>query len=47
MKLSSILTHLRESYCGYIGWDIKHIHEREKVIFIREKAEAFGEWKRN
>jgi len=44
-KLRDVLQHLRESYCGYIGWDINHIGERKRLIFMREKAENFKEFK--
>lgn len=38
--LREILTRLRETYCGTIGYEYMHIHETEKCNWIREKIET-------
>ncbi len=38
--LQEIIDHLRKIYCGNIGFEITHIENREKRIWLRDKVES-------
>lgn len=38
--LREIITRLRETYCGHIGYEYMHINDREKCNWLRERIET-------
>jgi 2-oxoglutarate dehydrogenase E1 component len=47
MKLRDIVDFLNKTYCGAIGWEISHIMGHDRLVWMRQKAESFLEFRDN